>query len=107
MKDEINTWLFDILNAIEEIDSFFSDSPKEFSTYLNDLRTRRAIERNIEIIGEALSRIVIHDPSIKISNVRNIIDTRNKIIHGYDSVSNEIMWSIIIYHIPVLNTEVL
>lgn len=107
MKDEITTWLFDILNAIKEIDSFFSDSPKEFSTYLNDLRTRRAIERNIEIIGEALSRIVIHDPYIKISNVRNIIDTRNRIIHGYDSVSNEIMWSIIIYHIPVLNTEVL
>lgn len=107
MKDEINTWLFDILNAIEEIDSFFSDSPKEFSTYLNNLRTRRAIERNIEIIGEALSRIITHDPSINISNIRNIIDTRNRIIHGYDSVSNEIMWSIIIYHIPVLHTEVL
>jgi uncharacterized protein with HEPN domain len=107
MKDEINTWLFDILNAIKEIDSFFSDSPKEFSTYLNDLRTRRAIERNIEIIGEALSRIITHDPSINISNIRNIIDTRNRIIHGYDSVSNEIMWSIIIYHIPVLHTEVL
>ncbi len=45
MKDEITTWLFDILNAIKEIDSFFSDSPKEFSTYLNDLRTRRASKR--------------------------------------------------------------
>ena len=107
MKDEINTWLFDILKSIKEIDSFFLDTPKEFSTYLNDLRTRRAIERNVEIIGEALSRIVIHDPSIKISNVRNIIDTRNRIIHGYDSVSNEIMWSIIIYHIPILHAEVL
>jgi hypothetical protein len=107
MKDEIKTWLVDILNAIAEIDSYFLDSPKEFLTYLNDLRTRRATERNIEIIGEALSRIVIHSPQINITKIRDIIDTRNRIIHGYDSVSNEIMWSIIIEHIPILQIEVI
>ena len=107
MKDEIKTWLVDILNAITEIDSYFLDTPKEFSTYLNDLRTRRATERNIEIIGEALSRIVIHSHQINITNIRDIIDTRNRIIHGYDSVSNEIMWSIIIEHIPILQIEVI
>lgn len=106
MKDEIKTWLVDILNAITEIDSYFLNTPKEFSTYLKDLRTRRATERNIEIIGEALSRIVIHSPQINITNIRDIIDTRNRIIHGYDSVSNEIMWSIIIEHIPILQIEV-
>ena len=37
-----------------EIESFFNDSTKEFSKYQNDLRTKRAVERNIEIIGEAL-----------------------------------------------------
>jgi uncharacterized protein with HEPN domain len=58
MDNEIKAWLYDILNAIMEIDSFFIDIPKEFSTYKDDLRTRRAIERNIEIIGEALSRIL-------------------------------------------------
>jgi uncharacterized protein with HEPN domain len=51
MDVEIKTWLFDILNAINEIDSFFEDQPKEFNTYKNDTRTRRAVERNIEIIG--------------------------------------------------------
>jgi hypothetical protein len=61
---------------------------------------------NIEIIGEALSRIVIHSPQINITNIRDIIDTRNRIIHGYDSVSNEIMWSIIIEHIPILQAEI-
>lgn len=50
MDNEIKAWLYDILNAIMEIDSFFIDIPKEFSTYKDDLRTRRAIERNIEII---------------------------------------------------------
>ena len=106
MDNEIKAWLYDILNAIMEIDSFFTDIPKEFSTYKDDLRTRRAIERNIEIIGEALSRIITKDEAIKISNARKIVDTRNRIIHGYDSVSDEIIWGIVINHIPILQTEV-
>lgn len=106
MDNEVKAWLYDILNAIMEIDSFFIDIPKEFSTYKNDLRTRRAIERNIEIIGEALSRIISYDATINISNARKIVDTRNRIIHGYDSVSDEIIWGIVINHIPILQTEV-
>lgn len=106
MDNEIKVWLFDISNAIAEIDSFFSEIPKEFSTYKNDLRTRRAVERNIEIIGEALSRILTKDPEINISNSRKIVDTRNRIIHGYDAVSDEIIWGIVIQHIPVLQKEV-
>lgn len=106
MDNEVKAWLYDILNAIMEIDSFFIDIPKEFSTYKNDLRTRRAIERNIEIIGEALSRIISKDATINISNARKIVDTRNRIIHGYDSVSDEIIWGIVINHIPILQTEV-
>ena len=85
---------------------FFIDTPKEFSTYKNDLRTRRAVERNIEIIGEALNRVIVRDDTINITNARKIIDTRNRIIHGYDSVSDEIIWGIIINHIPLLQTEV-
>lgn len=106
MDNEIKAWLFDILNAIMEIDSYFTDIPKEFSSYKNDLRTRRAVERNIEIIGEALSRIITKDASITITNARKIVDTRNRIIHGYDSVSDEIIWGIIVNHIPILHSEV-
>ena len=58
MDIEIKGWLYDILNAINEIDSFFIETPKEFTAYQNDLRTRRAMERNIEIIGEAINRIL-------------------------------------------------
>jgi uncharacterized protein with HEPN domain len=106
MDNEIKVWLFDITNAITEIDSFFANIPKEFAAYKNDLRTRRAVERNIEIIGEALSRILTKDPEINISNSRKIVDTRNRIIHGYDSVSDEIIWGIVIKHLPVLEKEV-
>ena len=106
MDDNIKACLYDILNAIMEIESFFSDRPKEFQAYQKDLRTKRAVERNIEIIGEALSRILKRDETMIISNSRKIVDTRNRIIHGYDSVSDDIIWSIVIRHLPLLKVEI-
>ena len=100
MEIEIKTWLYDILNAITEINSFFEDQPKEFSTYENDIRTRRAVERNIEVIGEATNRILQKDDTIALSNSRKIVDTRNRIIHGYDAVSDQIIWGIVIQYYP-------
>ena len=105
MELEIKTWLYDILTAIEEIESFIS-STQNFPSFEADLKTKRAVERNIEIIGEAMSRILGKDDSIKLSNARKIVDTRNRIIHGYDSVSMDILWNIIIQHLPVLKQEV-
>ncbi len=96
MDIEIKTWLYDILNAINEIDSFFTDTPKIFTIYQQDTKTRRAVERNIEIIGEAMGRILNHNNTAELSNARKIVDTRNRIIHGYDSVSDDIIWGIII-----------
>jgi len=106
MDIEIKVWLYDILKAINEIESFLLDSPKEFSAYQNDLKTRRAVERNIEIIGEAMNRILQKDGSLELSNSRKIVDTRNRIIHGYDSVSDDIIWAIVISHLPILKLEV-
>ena len=106
MDIEIKVWLYDILNAINEIESFLLDSPKEFAAYQNDLKTRRAVERNIEIIGEAMNRILQKDDSVELTNSRKIVDTRNRIIHGYDSVSDDIIWAIVITHLPTLKSEV-
>jgi uncharacterized protein with HEPN domain len=106
MDNDIKAWLYDILNAIVEIESFFNNEPKVFAKYQNDLRTRRAVERNIEIIGEALSRILNRDKTLTITNSRKIVDTRNRIIHEYDSVSDDIIWGIVIRHLPVLQTEI-
>jgi uncharacterized protein with HEPN domain len=106
MDNNVKTWLYDILNAIMEIESFFNDGEKEFTKYQSDIRTKRAVERNIEIIGEALSRILKHDDSISITNSRKIVDTRNRIIHGYDSVSDDVIWGIVIRHLPILQTEI-
>ena len=64
------------------------------------------MERNIEIIGEAMNRIVQKNSTIELSNSRKIVDTRNRIIHGYDSVSDNIIWTIIVSHLPTLKSEV-
>ncbi len=106
MDNEIKAWLYDILNAITEINSFFDDGTMQFLKYQKDLRTKRAVERNVEIIGEALSRILKRDETMVITNSRKIVDTRNRIIHGYDSVSDDVIWGIVLRHLPVLQAEV-
>ncbi len=105
MDNNIKAWLKDIESAINEINSFLPNS-KIFSDFQRDLKTKRAVERNIEIIGEAMSRILKVDPSIQISHTRKIVDTRNRIIHGYDSVSEDILWGIIVNSLPGLLEEV-
>ena len=69
---------------------------------------KRAVERNLEIIGEAVNRIMKNDDSFtqKISNARAIIGLRNHVIHAYDNISDENVWSILTNHIPKLKNEV-
>jgi uncharacterized protein with HEPN domain len=53
-----------------------------------------------------MNRILKDYSQIAITNSRKIVDARNYIIHGYDSLSADILWSIIINHLPKLKTEV-
>ena len=105
MESEIKTWLVDILQAINEINDFLSPN-KDFFDFKGDIKTKRAIERNIEIIGEAVNRIIKSNPNFSIANARKIIDTINRVSHGYDSVSEEIIWSILIRDLPMLKAEI-
>ena len=107
MEDRIKKYLQDVLTAIEEVESFFDNKPKLFDDFYSDLLLRRAIERNVEIIGEAMNRILRIDESIAITNARKIVDARNYIIHGYDSLSPDILWSMVINHLPRLKKEVI
>jgi uncharacterized protein with HEPN domain len=107
MDNKINTWLFDILNSIEEIESFFENKPMNFLEYQKDIKTKRAVERNIEIIGEAVNRILKEKPDFKIENARNIVGTRNRIIHSYDNIADDMIWSIVINSLPKLKAEIL
>jgi len=106
MDNKIKTWLYDILNSISEIESFIEDKPKNFIEYQKDVKTKRAVERNIEIIGEAVNRILKENPDFKIENSRNIIGSRNRIIHSYDNIADDMIWSIVINSLPKLKFEI-
>lgn len=105
MQDQIKVWLEDIEKAISEINDFLPKS-RSFLDFEKDIKTKRAIERNIEIIGEAMNRILNVMPEVSISHSRKIVDTRNRIIHGYDSVSDDVIWLIVIKYLPVLEQEI-
>jgi uncharacterized protein with HEPN domain len=106
MDSKIKTWLFDILQSIIEIESYFENRTKKFDEYINDIKTKRAVERNIEIIGEAVNRIMKSDNEFQLENVKKIIGTRNRIVHGYDKISDDLIWSIVINHLPKLKEEI-
>jgi|SRR5450759_4044716 len=106
MNERVLKCLYDIKSAIEEIDTFLESNPTDFENYKNDTLLKRAIERNLEIIGEAINRVLREDPDFQIENARRIVGLRNQIIHGYDAVSDESIWGIIVNHIPNLRKEI-
>ena len=67
---------------------------------------RRAVEREFEIIGEAMNRIGKIDSEIPISSKKQIISMRNRVIHGYDKIDDEIVWGTIVRHLPKLKEEI-
>ena len=106
MNEKVLKCLYDIKNSIDEIDAFFSNREKRFADYTKNIILKRAIERNLEIIGEAVSRILKEEPNFQIKNAKRIVGLRNQIIHGYDSVSDENIWAIVISHIPRLKEDI-
>lgn len=105
MDRTIKKYLFDISTAIDNIEEYVGPS-KIFADYEKNRQLQQAVERNLEIIGEATKRILEIDTSINISNARKIVGVRNRIIHGYDDIDNTEIWSIIINSLPVLKQEI-
>src|ERR1035437_8049160 len=105
MQLEIKKYLFDIQESINSINEFLGDK-RDFKEYTDNKLLRRGIERELEIIGEAASRILKIDESIKIDNARKIVDLRNWVIHGYDKIDDVITWGIISRQLPILKKQV-
>lgn len=106
MDRKLSKYLTDILSAILEIESFMENRPKEYATFCDDTLFRRAVERNIEIMGEAMNHVLKINPDIPITSARKIVDTRNFVIHAYDSLMPDILWGIVINHMPILKKEI-
>ncbi len=105
MDNKTKKLLFDMLTSINNIESYIGEE-KIFEHDNSNPMLQDAVERNIEIIGEAMNNLLKMEPQINISNSRRIVDARNKIIQGYDEIENVQIWGIIINSLPILKKEV-
>lgn len=106
MNEYILTYLQDVLDSINEMESYFTNYPMQYETFEKDFLRRSAVERKVEIMGEAINRILKIDSTFILPNAKEIINTRNRVIHGYDSVTSEFLWGLVIKHIPILKKDV-
>jgi len=105
MQREVLRYLVDIQESIYSIYDYLGDK-QDFSNYQSSKLLRRAVERELEIIGEAVNRILKIDKTINISNSRRIVNLRNYVIHGYDKVDNVIIWGIISRDLSKLKEQI-
>lgn len=106
MQPKLLKYILDIESIINEIESIKSKTQNNFSNFQNDIILQRATERDLEIIGEAIKKIIEIDPNASITSTRNIIGLRNIISHAYDSIEPEMIWGIIQKDIPILASEI-
>jgi len=103
--DKAGKYLFDIQYAIGLIETFV-ESVAGFKDYQVDTKTQSAVERQLAVVGEVVNKISTECPKITLSNAKQIIDFRNRIIHSYDNIDASIVWTIVKKHLPVLKQEV-
>ncbi len=106
MTVETKKLLLDVREAGQSI--LDHTASKSLAEYAADRFFRRAVEREFEIIGEALNRLARLDPATAghITEIRRIVDFRNRLIHGYDSIDDEVVWGVSEKHLPQLVQEV-
>lgn len=97
--------LFDIEKSLLLIEEFMEGSTSFFSYEKNKL-LKSAVERQLTIIGEATNSLLKENPLIPLTHARRIVDFRNRIIHGYDTVDDAVVWGILQKQLPALKQEV-
>lgn len=106
MKLEVKKLIYDLDQAIDLIINFTDG--KRLADYQADVLLRSAVERQFEIIGEALNRLKKVDPGMlaRVSDYGRIIGFRNVLAHGYDIISDEIVWDIVEHKLLGLRQEI-
>ncbi len=105
MLPEIAKLLLDMKHASERIERFAAG--RTFEDYQSDDLLRSAIERQFEIVGEAMARLNKTAPDIaaNITDFRKIAGFRNVLIHGYDAIDDTISWGVVTNKLPILKSE--
>jgi uncharacterized protein with HEPN domain len=106
MQLESKKLLQDVVNALELLDQFAKG--KTFADYERDPMFRAAVEREFEIVGEALKQLADRDPetAARIPELRRIVSFRNVLIHGYDEVDHAVVWEALTTRVAPLRTSV-
>jgi len=96
----------DVLRCIEEVEVFCHN--KTFRDFQEDRGLQLIVERELEIIGEALARLHREHPTVadQIPDIRKIMGLRNVLAHGYDILEHEILWDIVVNKIPLLKRDI-
>lgn len=106
MRSESRKYLYDIGEACRKLSKFTED--KSLDDYVADEFLRSAVERQFEIIGEALSQLSKSDPEITqaIPDYRRIVAFRNILIHGYATIRHETVWGVVQSDLPALSQHI-
>lgn len=106
MRLEARKYLHDMQRAVDALARFTAG--KTFEDYGGDAMLRAAVERQFEILGEALAQLAKRDPEFaaSISEHRRIIAFRNILIHGYADVDDALVWDIVETRLPQLQREI-
>ena len=105
MTDRKKKYYYDILSAIALIDEFLTGTTL-FAQYITDKKTKSAVERQLAIIGEAITQIKKIDRNEIITDHSKIIAFRNLLIHSYDNVDDRQVWAIVTSQLQPLKEEV-
>ena len=106
MRLETRKYLFDIQRAAALLQGFIRG--KTFVDYQADAMMRSVVERQFEIIGEAMNKLagVDEETARRISEYERIIAFRNILIHGYAVVDDRLVWNVAQTNLPILAKEV-
>lgn len=106
MNDETKRRLLDALEACRAIQKFSAGT--NYESFVADELLRAALERKFEILGEALNRAEQSDPDLadRLPELRRVVGMRNRIIHGYDAVDEEILWDAVGFKVPNLSIQI-
>jgi uncharacterized protein with HEPN domain len=102
MRPEASALLWDARKAVGLIMQFVAD--RSWSNYRSDPMLRSAVERQFQIIGEALNRLSKVDPetAAEVPDLARIVAFRNVLVHGYAVIDDELVWEVATTRVAVL-----
>ncbi len=103
---EILKYILDIESIIEELEKVIDSNSADYTAFSSNFMAVRTVERDLEIIGEAIRKMLKIDPRIQITGAKQIIGLRNMIVHAYDSIDPTTLLKILLVDLPILKEDI-